>query len=341
MPDASPSTPSFAAARKSAVVSDVSPLALLAVTGLDAATFLQGQLSSDVAGLPFDACQYSSFNSPGGRMLANLVVWRAGTGPADGFRALVAADIVDPVRKRLAMYVLRSRVSLSDLSPGFVRLGVGGPAAADAVRAAFGAVPPVFGVLRHGETDVLGLPGSRFIVVASAADADAVAAGLAPHAATAPFEVWQWLTIRAGIPVIGASVQDRFVPQAVNWDVLGGVSFKKGCYTGQEIVARTQYLGRLKERLFAFHAAGSVVAPGDRLYSSAFADQPCGTVVNAAPAPDGGCDLLAVLQLAAAESGDVHLGLQDGPALEPLPLPYALPTPVEPRGRNAPRADES
>ncbi len=330
--------PALLAARDSAVVCDLSPLAVLAVTGLDAGTFLQGQVSSDVGGLAFEACQYTSYNSPSGRMLANFVLWRAGTGPADGFRALLAEDIAPAVKKRLATFVLRSKVSLSDLSPGFARFGVGGPAAALVIRAAFGEAPPVFGVVRRDETDILGLPGPRFIVVTPAALASDISAALAPHARAGGFDAWQWLTIRAGVPVITAPVQDRFVPQAANWDVLGGVNFQKGCYTGQEIVARTQYLGRLKERLFAFHAPSMTVVPGERLWSAAFDDQPCGTVINAAPAPDGGCDLLAVLQLAAAASGDVHLGAQEGPALVPLALPYPVP---EPAGRDPRRPAES
>jgi tRNA-modifying protein YgfZ len=337
MPSASPEPPLPAAARDGAIVCDVSPLALLAVTGLDAATFLQGQVSSDVAALALDACQYSSYNSPGGRMLANFVLWRAGSGPADGFRVLVAEDIAPAVKKRLAMFVLRAKVTLSELSPGFARFGIGGPDAALAIRAAFGEAPPVFGVVRQGETDILGVPGPRFIVVTPAALASTTAAALAPHARAAAFAAWQWLTIRAGVPVITAPLQDRFVPQAANWDVLGGVNFQKGCYTGQEIVARTQYLGRLKERLFAFHAPSATVATGERLWSAAFAEQPCGTVVNAASAPDGGCDLLAVLQLGAAASGDVRLGALDGPALIALPLPYPVP---EPAGRDARRPAE-
>ena len=116
----------------------------------------------------------------------------------------------------------------------------------------------------------------------------------------AGFAVWQWLTIRAGIPVITAATSDLFVPQAANWDALGGISFQKGCYTGQEIVARTQYLGRLKERSLLAHLDGAPPAPGERSYSATFGDQSCGTVVNAAASPDGGSDLLAVLQLAAA-----------------------------------------
>jgi folate-binding protein YgfZ len=134
--------------------------------------------------------------------------------------------------------------------------------------------------------------------------------------------------------VITAATQDAFVAQTANWDILRGIDFQKGCYTGQEIIARTQYLGRLKERAFLFHATADGIPPGERLFSAAFGDQPCGTVVNAAAAPAGGCDLIAVLQLAAAESGDTRLGAPDGPMLAPLPLPYAIPAPTAPRGRH-------
>jgi folate-binding Fe-S cluster repair protein YgfZ len=117
--------------------------------------------------------------------------------------------------------------------------------------------------------------------------------------------------------------------------VLGGIDFHKGCYTGQEIIARTQYLGRLKERALLFHTDATDVAAGERIYSPAFEGQPCGTVVNAAPAPGGGTDLLAVVQLAAAERGDARLQAPDGPLLAVLPLPYAIPEPTAPRGRIA------
>jgi folate-binding protein YgfZ len=317
------------------VACDLAPLAVLGVSGLDAATFLHGQVSSDVAGLDLDGCQYASYNSPSGRMLANFPLWRAGTGPADGFRALVAEDIAEAVRRRLAMFVMRAKVTLADLSHSFARFGVAGPGADGALRAAFGDAPVTFGVVHRDETDILGLPGPRFVVVTPSTQAEAVAAALGRVAQAADFAAWQWLTIRAGVPVVTAAVQDRFIPQAVNWDALDGISFQKGCYTGQEIIARTQYLGRLKERLFLFHAEMPAVASGERLYSATFGDQPCGTVVNAAPAPGGGTDLLAVVQIAAQASADVRVGAPDGPPLSALPLPYAIPAPAEPRGRGA------
>jgi folate-binding protein YgfZ len=316
------------AARDGVVVCDVNAFALLAIGGTDAATFLQGQLSNDVAGLAPDGWQYTSYNSPKGRVLANFPLWREG----DGFRALVAHDIAEATRRRLAMYVLRSKVTLADASAATVRLGIGGPGATACMRAALSVAPPPRRVDRIGETTVLGLPGPRYLVVAAEAAAAATREALTRHATAAPFAVWEWLTIHAGVPIVTAATQDQFIAQTANLDALGALDFKKGCYTGQEIIARTQYLGRQKERLQMFHAPRADVAAGARLYSKAFDAQPCGTVVNAAPAPEGGADLLAVVQIAAVDSGDVRVGATDGPALSPLPLPHAVPPLAAARG---------
>ena len=306
---------------------ELDALSVLDIVGEDAATFLQGQLSNDVQALATGAAQYTSYNSPKGRMLANFVLWREPM----MYRALLPADIGESVRKRLSMYVLRSRVKVTDASAGTARLGVGGAGASAAVSAALGASPPPFAVAAAGTASVIGLPGPRYIVLAPAGDAPALRERLAAHAAPAPYDVWRWLTIRAGVPIVTAATQDQFVAQAANWDVLGGVSFRKGCYTGQEIIARMQYLGRLKERLYLFHSP-QPSAPGSRIYSAAFADQAAGTVVDSAPAPSGGHDLLAVAQIGAVESGDVHVDAPDGAPLALEPLPYAVPTSAERRG---------
>jgi folate-binding protein YgfZ len=310
---------------------DLAPYALLAFDGPDAATFLQGQLTSDVLSLSGEGCEYSSYCSPSGRVLANLLVWRAGAG--DGFRALVPAESAAFVAQRLAKFVLRAKVSVSDASAACARLGVGGPGARDAVHAVLGVAPVPFALARAGRVAVLGVPGPRFVLIAPAAEHDALRTALAAYAETAEFATWEWLTLRAGVPVISEATRDKFVPQMINWDVLGGVNFQKGCYTGQEIIARTQYLGRLKERLFAFALRDGEARPGERLYSPAFGDQPCGTVVNAARIPGGGgVELLAVLQLEAAH-GEVRLGKLDGLRLEPFALPYPVPAPTAPRGQ--------
>ena len=320
------------AARDAAVVCDLEPLHLLTVSGPDATAFLQGQLSCDVTTLEAGAARLGTFNSPKGRVLANFVLWRDSA--FDGYTVLLAGDIAEAVAKRLRMYVLRSKVTIADVSDATQRIGIGGPNASAALRTAVDAVPAQFEVRAVGNMSLIGLPGPRFIALAPKADAGLVAA-FATDATPASFDVWRWLTIRSGMPVITAATQDAFVAQAANLDILGGIDFQKGCYTGQEIIARTQYLGRLKERTYLFHVDAADVAAGQKIFSSAFEGQASGTVINAAPAPGGGSDLLAVLQIAAAERGDARLFAPDGPPLVPLPLPYEIPAPGEPRGRRA------
>ncbi|HMA30440.1 MAG TPA: folate-binding protein [Casimicrobiaceae bacterium] len=309
---------------------------LIEVRGNDAATFLHGQVSSDVRALEPGRARYSSYNSPKGRMLANMIVVRS---PAafgdDGFFLLLAADLVEAIRRRLSMFVLRAKVTVRDASGDYAIWGLAGPGREAAARAAFGVVPGPFEAqpLEHGVL-VLALPDGRLLAVCPRAQAASLQADILHHAELADAQTWRRLDIQAGIPWIGAATSDLFVPQTANWEVLGGVDFQKGCYPGQEIVARTQYLGRLKERLFAFHAAVPDVAPASKLHSSTFGDQACGTVVSAVPDPDGGCLLLAVVQVAAVESADLRLGDGPGTPLALRPLPYALPPATAPRPRS-------
>ena len=323
-PATDPVTDSPVPGAHATVICAAPELGLLAFTGPDAEAFLQGQLSNDVKALSTGAVQLSSYNSAKGRMLATLVIWRDGD---ESFRALVAADLAEVLRKRLSMYVLRSKVTVADLSPAQALFGIGGKGASDAVAAAFGRAPDRGHVLIGETATLVGLPDGRIVVAAPAASAETLRKKLAFEAAAAPPEVWRWLGIRAGVPVIGAATQDLFVLQTANWDLLAGVSFQKGCYPGQEIVARTQYLGKLKERLQLFHVDGPPPLPSTKIYGAVFGDQACGTVIDAAAAPGGGVDLLAILQLSALD-GPLHLGAPLGPALVPLPLPYPLPAPV-------------
>jgi folate-binding protein YgfZ len=318
-----------------AVACPVGDLAVLRFDGPDAAAFLHGQLSSDVAALAPGTLQWSSYNSPKGRMLANLLLARPA--PGDGLRAVLAADLAAAIARRLAMFVLRARVKVADAGAERALVGIVGPGAAAAAAAAFGVAVVPGGALVSGDTVVLGLPDGRVLVeVATAARADALAA-LGPHVARAGEDAWRRAGVRAGVPLVTAATSDQFVPQALNFDALGGISFRKGCYPGQEIVARMHYLGRLKERLFAFDHHGDAPAPGTRLHAASFGDQPCGTVVNGVADGDDGTSatLLAVVQRSAAEGDVVHLGAPDGPVLVRRALPYAVPEPA-PRERLRP-----
>jgi folate-binding protein YgfZ len=171
-------------------------------------------------------------------------------------------------------------------------------------------------VIRVGE--------DKFVLVLLPEQAATVWQALRPLATPVGAPVWDWLRLNAGIPMIVAATQEQFVPQMVNLEAIGGVSFQKGCYPGQEIVARSQYLGKLKRRMFLAQVDAEA-APGDALYSADFEGQTTGTIVNAAPSPLGGFDVLAVAQIESAQTQTLHLKSADGAALRLKPLPYALP----------------
>jgi tRNA-modifying protein YgfZ len=302
---------------------------LLRASGDDAIAFLHGQLSSDVESLGPGDGQYWSYNSPKGRMLANGVLWRSPADEADvAITLLLADDLAETIRRRLSMFVLRARAKIEDDSARSALIGLAGGPDGDVSRAAFGIAPRPSCAVAFGDgATAFALPDGRSVIVAPAENAPMLRAAIARHASVVESGVWRWYGIAAGVPWITAATSDRFVPQAANWDLLGGVSFRKGCYPGQEIVARMQYLGRLKERLFAFHTAETGdVAPAARLYSATFdSTQACGTVVNAARAPSGGIALLAVVQTMAVEADDLTLDAPGGARLTRRPLPYAVP----------------
>lgn len=311
------------AARDGLVVCDLSQLGTIAVAGTDADAFLQGQLSSDIRQLRAERAQYSSYNTPKGRMLASFLVYRT----AAAVHLQLPRELVEPIVKRLAKFVLRSKVTLTDASERSIRLGVAGGGAEALVAAVLGRAPDSTLEVAHGDAaTAVRLPGDRFEIVAAPESARRLWDALAARAGPVGAPVWEWLEIRAGIPVITAATQDAFVPQMVNLDLLGGVSFEKGCYPGQEIVARTHYLGRLKRRMYLAHVDDSALpVAGAELYSRDLEGQAAGAVVNAAPAPGGGVDLLAVIQTGSVGAHPIHLGAPGGPVLRLEPLPYAVP----------------
>jgi folate-binding protein YgfZ len=273
-------------------------------------------------------------------MLANFVLIRWNE-PADGrrsFSLVLPRSMSGTVTKRLKMFVLRSKVTITEDSHESVIMGIGGPDAGRVLQSVLGPLPSMYRLGSVGAAAILPVPGPRYMIASPLTQARELWEKLERVARPVGYPAWQWLTIRAGVPVVTPATTDQWVPQMANLDALGGINFQKGCYTGQEIVARTQYLGRLKERLFLLHADdGAVPLAGERLYSSTFGDQACGTVVSAAVAPGGGSDLLAVIQIAAAVSGDVrHERVGGGStALTLLDLPYALPPAAAPRTRIA------
>lgn len=313
--------------RDGTVLCDLSHFGVLRVSGEDAQGFLQNLLSSDVKAVTPARAQLSSFNTPKGRMLATFLVWQSG---ADYFLQL-PGSLAAAMQKKLSMYVLRSKVKITDASNDLVCLGLAGKHANTLAKESCAAVPDAdMDVTQSAGTVVIRLDANRMQIITAPEQARGLWKSLNCGARAAGAPCWDWLNIRAGIPVIQPATQEEFVPQMANLELIGAVNFKKGCYPGQEIVARMQYLGRLKQRMYLAHVSlahvgGAAPQPGDKLYSAEMEGQHSGTVVNAAPAPDGGYDLLAVVQTGSRESQTVRLGSLQGEALAFLPLPYSLP----------------
>ncbi|MGP8438714.1 CAF17-like 4Fe-4S cluster assembly/insertion protein YgfZ [Paraburkholderia fungorum] len=299
-------------------------------TGDDAASFLHGQLTNDTQHLDAANARLAGYCSAKGRLLASLLTWRTG----ETIRLLISKDLQATVQKRLSMFVLRAKAKLADASGELAVVGLAGDVR-KALSGVFDALPDGVHVQVDGTAGSLirvpdALGRLRYLWIGPKAAIETYLPMLDEKLKRVSPAVWDWLDIRAGEPRITQPVVEQFVPQMVNFDVLGAVNFRKGCYPGQEVVARSQYRGTIKRRTSLANVAGELdtAKAGVELFHSDDPGQPCGMVVNAASAPEGGVDVLVEIKLAALEGGSVHLGAADGPALTFLPLPYGLPTEV-------------
>ena len=312
------------AAVRGNVLVDLSDLALIRARGNDAQNFLNGQLSNDVRLLDAAHSQLAAWCSPKGRMMAVFRLFRRG----DDFLLQLPMALRENLLKRLRLFVLRAKVTLES-ADDLVGIGLSGPQAESLLRDVAGFAP---GGNDRGETrdevTILNISGPhpRFELIAPTATAVNLWNSLKTRATPAASPVWAWLDIMAGVPNVYPETNEEFVPQMANLELLSGVNFKKGCYPGQEIVARMQYLGRLKQRMYRAHVnSANLPHPGEAIYAPDFPGQAAGTVVDAQPAPDGGYDLLAVIQISSATNGALHLESETGPRIVLHSLPYALP----------------
>lgn len=309
-------------------VAPVTDLGLIAVAGEDAARFLHSQLTNDVEHLGPNEARLAGFCTPKGRLQATFLMWRD---PAGTVWLQLPRAIQAPLQKRLSMFVMRSKARLRDATNEEAVeavIGAGGAAAEAALRAQDLVLPEAPMSSTHGERGtVIRLPGAlgapRYLWLTSSEHAQAALPALASRLALGGNAAWQLAAIHAGVPQVGAATQEQFVPQMINLELLGGVNFKKGCYPGQEIVARSQYLGKLKRRTSLATVENAAARAGDEVFSTADPDQPCGMVVNAAPNGAGGADLLVEIKLAALGE-EVHLGSAAGALVRFLPMPYPL-----------------
>ncbi|MDR0439464.1 MAG: folate-binding protein [Candidatus Accumulibacter sp.] len=296
------------AARDATIIAPLTQFGLIGCVGDDAGTFLHNQLTSDVNHLEATSAQYAAWCSAKGRMLASLLLFRRDT----EYLALLSADLREFIEKRLKIYVLRSKVSLIDRSADYGIIGISGPRAIDALgNAGLEAPTIVLGTSAFADASVVRLDETRYLTIVANDAVGRVWEKLSELAVPVGTPVWQWLDIRAGIPWIVDATQEAFVPQMAGFDRIGGVSFNKGCYPGQEVVARTRYLGKVKRHLYRTRTAVPLAA-GLPVFPVAMPGQVCGQIANAAAAPDGGFDALAVILEDAVGQGELRATLADG-----------------------------
>lgn len=308
-------------------IAPLTDLGLIAWTGDEAAHFLHNQLTNDVENLGADEVRLGGYCSPKGRLLATMLYWRTD----NQIMLQLPAQIRAAIQKRLQMFVLRAKAKPRDASEEFAVLGLAGQAASAALQSWFPQLPAApfdkqdtdAGTLIR-LSDVGGIP--RFQWVAPTETAMQAWPSLTQRLRATGPQAWRLLEIRAGVPSVTQQTQEQFVPQMINFELIGGVNFKKGCYPGQEIVARSQYLGKLKRRMLLATISGSQVEPGMEVFVSNDAEQPCGMIVNAEPSDAGRADCLIEIKTAAIEieGATVHLGSAQGPLVQFKPLPYAL-----------------
>ena len=303
---------------------ELTHLGVLQATGADVSQFLQGQLTNDLRDLDNGGSQLGAYCTHKGRMMATMRLLRQG----DSILMLLPHERIEPVMNRLRMFVLMSKVELADISDSSRAIGLGGdgaaqllgqdaPADIDAVTCADDGVCIIRIAGPENEP--------RFILVGSHSALDARIAAFGDAAEPGELNDWLLGDIRAGLPMVFEQTVEAFVPQMTNMQLVNGVSFTKGCYTGQEVVARMQYLGSLKRRMYRVAIDGDCPAPGTGLYApDSKSAQGAGKVVLAAATPEGNCEALIVTEIASAEEGNVRLVDEHGPALRFLELPYVF-----------------
>lgn len=288
------------------------------VAGADARAFLHAQLTNDIEHLPADRVCRAGWCTAKGRLLATLLV----VPQADDFLLLLPGELIAAVIKRLKMFVLRSKVTIDDESERWVQFGVIGAGTLDALAAQRIVIPDVLhGTLQSDAMIAVRVEGDRVRILVPSEAASTLLDRLSLP--TTAESRWLLEDIRSGVPQIVAATQELFVPQMLNFEAVGGLDFKKGCYPGQEVVARAQYRGAVKRHMRRARFAGAEApAVGHELYCDDQPGQACGTVVAAAATERGDSELLAVVPIAGSENRTPVRIAPGGAALEWLPLPY-------------------
>ena len=311
-------------ATQSTILCDLSHFSLIVIAGGDAASFMQGQFTNDVKNVDEDHSQLSAFCNNKGRMIANFRLFKH----QQNYFLSLRSDLVERSISHLQNYILRSQVAVQDISEQLIHLGLSGDNATALLTAFIDNIDEEIDRVSHNDNyiaiRVAGLK-PRYEIFCSVEHAKALWEKISTQTEVVNSSSWDFLNIQAGLPFIDAHSSEEYVPQMANMELINGVSFTKGCYTGQEIVARMHYLGKLKKRCYKVHIdTEEKPQAGDKLFAeNARAGQNTGGIIQVAKNPQAGYDALAVIQIADTES-KLFLNDADGPAVSVKELPYSF-----------------
>ncbi len=301
------------------VICDLSHLGLLAFNGADVISFLQGQVTNDIKLLNGNNAHYTGYCNPKGRLLALFLAFSH----LDHVHLQMPKELLESIAKRLKMYVMRSKVEIQDVSESMIKFGINGTNAAELLTPIFDKIPRNdYELVSVDKGTLLKLPSvtSRYEIFTDTVNAPIIWNALAKNAKPVGAACWDWLEIQAGIPEVTLKTQEEFVPQMLNLDALNAINYKKGCYTGQEIVARTHYLGKVKRRTQLAHIVSiAMPALGDDVMDAN--KQAIGKIVRCAPSIEAGFDVLVECRLENLAQDSIYW---NDVALIIKPLPYAL-----------------
>lgn len=306
------------------IICDLSHFSTLVIAGEDAKSFMQGQFTNDVEQVDKSTSQLSAFCNNKGRMIANFRLFEHNS----NYFLTLKNDLVELSIQHLQNYILRAQVVVQDVSDQLIHLGVSGDNAKVLLSPFIADINDEVDSISFNDSYVaIRIAGStpRYEVFCSGEHAQRLWEKVAQQAEAVNSSSWDYLNIQAGLPTIDANTSEVFVPQMANMELINGVSFTKGCFTGQEIVARMHYLGKLKKRCYKVHIASEIKPEtGDKLFAEdAKAGQNTGSIIQAEKNPESGYDALAVIQIADTESS-LFLNNVDGPVVTVKQLPYSF-----------------
>jgi len=308
------------------IITDLSCFSVVEISGNDAEDFLHGQFTSDIKQLEQDTARISAWCNPAGRVIADFLIIRR----QDKYLLLLPVELQEPFTRRLQMFILRADVTMNDRSNEIMCIGLRGENIPQILQSCTGlSLEKEFQGIKYNGMFILPLPdqAARALILGSVEQLQNLWMSVAAETTAVSNRYWKLFDMLNGLHWVNSRTSENFMPQNLNLDCLGAVNYQKGCFPGQEVIARLHYRSNPKNRMYLAHIAGECPArPGDKLFLSE-TDASAGTIIELAEHPGTGTALLASINIELAGSSKIHISGPDGPVLSIDPLPYSFEQP--------------